>query len=244
MFAWQHRLDITQESPPIVPVDLVTIAQKTNITPAARPEPRVAPPTPPVQVAPPQPIVPPKPSVPPPQAEVPTPEPAPSEPVIKPVPPPPLPKAKPQAQPKPAKDNMQQILADILEKPSSASTNAKSAPQTRKGIGQQNANTMDLVDSLRNQIEQCWSPPAGAPHPEQLVVDIGLTLNPDGTVVGSPHLTAQSQAAAAGNPFVRAAADAALRAIYVCSPYKLPPDRYADWRDSTVRFDPRDLIGQ
>ena len=49
---------------------------------------------------------------------------------------------------------------------------------------------------------------------------------------------------AAGNPFMRAAADAARRAIFVCAPYKLPPDRFADWRDSVVQFDPRDLAGQ
>jgi len=35
--------------------------------------------------------------------------------------------------------------------------------------------------------------------------------------------------------------DAARRAIFVCAPYKLPQDRFADWRDSTVNFDPRSL---
>jgi len=33
LFSWEHRLDIAQESPPIVPIDLVTLAQKTNIAP-------------------------------------------------------------------------------------------------------------------------------------------------------------------------------------------------------------------
>jgi hypothetical protein len=82
------------------------------------------------------------------------------------------------------------------------------------------------------------------PHPEQLVVYIDLMLNPDGSVARAPQLTAQSAAAATTNSYFRAAADAAMRAIYVCAPYKLPPDRYADWRDSTVEFDPRDSAGQ
>src|SRR5271170_5424745 len=41
LFTWEHRLDIAQESPPVVPVDLVTIAQKTNIAPTVRPEPKM-----------------------------------------------------------------------------------------------------------------------------------------------------------------------------------------------------------
>jgi hypothetical protein len=38
-----------------------------------------------------------------------------------------------------------------------------------------------------------------------------------------------------------AAVGAARRAIYSCSPYKLPADRYAIWRDAVMTFDPRRL---
>ncbi|HEY0300140.1 MAG TPA: hypothetical protein VGC36_02335, partial [Rhizomicrobium sp.] len=33
LFTWQHKLELTDRTPPNVPVDLVTIADKTNITP-------------------------------------------------------------------------------------------------------------------------------------------------------------------------------------------------------------------
>jgi outer membrane biosynthesis protein TonB len=247
LFTWEHRLDIAQESAPVIPVDLVTIAQKTNIAPTVRPEAKMEPVAMPQQ--------------PPPDVSIKTPplpqesEPAPD---VKPAPAPKpdQPKKKemnlddvlkaattPTAQPakKPSKDKLAAILNNLT---APQQQNGKVAAIAHKGIGAQDANTMDLRDALKNAIEQCWNPPAGAPHPEQLIVQFHLMLNPDGSVSGTPQLTAESNAAAAGNPFMRAAADAARRAIYVCAPYKLPPDRYSDWRDSTVNFDPRDLAGQ
>jgi hypothetical protein len=41
---------------------------------------------------------------------------------------------------------------------------------------------------------------------------------------------------------MRAAVDAAQRAIYTCQPYKLPPDTYNEWRDITIDFDPRKMF--
>ncbi len=238
LFSWEHRLDIQQESPPIVPVDLVTVAAKTNIAPAV---PKIVPAQMQAQQL----------DLKPPPAKdlseaVPQPEQAPSEPVVK-TPPPVIPKVRQQTKPesKKSKFDIENVFA-LLNKiaPARQQSNGRVAANPHKGIGAQTAMTMDLVDALRNQIEQCWSPPAGAPHPEQLIVYVDLALNPDGSVARPPQLAAQSAAAAVGNPFMRAAADAALRAIYVCAPFKLPADRYADWRNSTIKFDPRDLAGQ
>jgi type IV secretory pathway VirB10-like protein len=228
LFTWQHRLDITEESPPMIPVDLVTIAQKTNIAPAA---PKIVREKPVPQFQPEQLVQKPPPVV------------QPSEVAPAPV----APKTKPQPKPDTKKSldkQMADLLNNVLTSAPRTAPQANLAQPARKGIGQQNAMTMDLADALRNQIEQCWNPPAGAPHPEQLVVYVDLWLNPDGSVARSPQLAAQSSSAVADNSFMRAAADAAMRAIYVCAPFKLPADRYADWRESTVKFDPRDLAGQ
>src|SRR5436305_14159729 len=52
LFTFSHRLDISDQSPPVVPVDLVTIAPKTNVRATVRPQPHIAPtPTPPVPKA-------------------------------------------------------------------------------------------------------------------------------------------------------------------------------------------------
>jgi hypothetical protein len=85
----------------------------------------------------------------------------------------------------------------------------------------------------------------GAPNAEDLIVDFDLLLNPDGSVARPPQLTGDSASAAASNPYTRAAAEAARRAIFECAPYKLPADRYSQWREiNPFHFDPRQMMGQ
>jgi outer membrane biosynthesis protein TonB len=245
LFTFAHRLDIIDESAPVVPVDLVTIAPKTNIIAQAPREPKIQPDITPKAVQPDQLKVEPPP-VPQEDTEPPPVDTAPSEPLIKAPPPPPVPMRKPQTQPpskKSTAESVNQLLNNILSAPS-VPANAKNSSRTIKGAGMQSAMTADLQDALRSQIRPCWSPPIGAPHPEQLVVDFDLFLAPDGTVQQTPQLAADSQAAASGNPYVAAAADAARRAIYECQPYKLPPEKYSLWHEiNPFRFDPRQMAG-
>jgi hypothetical protein len=243
-FTWSHSLDIADQSPPVVPVDLVTIGEKTNIAPMVKVQPKEAPkeetqpPAPEqTQQAPAQTLQEEDSAPPPPDA-------AGSEPILK-KPPPPAPKAKPDQDQKKDKFDINNIMA-LLDKraPATASSlNAKVGNHTIKGIGQQNAMTMDLVDSLRNQIAQCWSPPVGAPNSQELVVDFDLFLNPDGSIAQPPQLIGNS--VSANSSYARAAIDAARRAIYTCAPYKLPADRYSQWREiNPFHFDPRGMMGQ
>jgi len=235
-FTWQHTLKIADETPPVVPVELVTIGPKTNIRATQKPPPKIEPEE--IKQAAPEPIVaaPPPPI---PQPEEPAPEPAPPKPVVKPEPKP-VQKVKPQEEkPKKQKFDINNIEA-LLNKvaPKQEKSNAKVADRTIKGIGAQTAMTMDLVDSLRNQIAQCWSPPAGAPHPEDLIVDFFVQLNPDGSVaMATPRTQPQ-------NSYMRAALESARRAIFTCQPYKLPADRYNQWREiDPLHFDPRQMMG-
>jgi outer membrane biosynthesis protein TonB len=261
LFTFAHKLDITEESPPVVPVDLITIAAKTNLiaTVKARPkeEPKqdeITPPEPQKTEAVPQPAPPPpkaepapepKPiETPPPKAETVEPEPAPQ-------PAPALPKVKPapkaDAEPKKQQDfdiNKVMALLDKRDATQKSPPNARVADKTVKGFGPQTAMTMDLQDSLRSQIQECWSPPVGAPHPEELVVQFDLFLKQDGSVAQPPQLSAESESAVAHDSFTRAAAEAARRAIYTCAPYKLPADRYGQWQEITLNFDPRQMMGQ
>jgi len=249
LFTFSHTLEISDQSPPVVPVDLVTIAPKTNVRASAHHEPRIAPePTPPVPKAMPAPTPPPPPAQPAPEP----PKEAAAEPLAE-APPRPEPKHKPK--PKPAAeqeekksfdvDKVLALLNKVAPAQQAAAPNARSSARTVRGIGEQTAMTADLQDALRSQVQPCWSPPVGAPHPERLVVSFDLFLNSDGSVAQPPQLTADSQTAVARDPFVKAAADAARRAIYTCSPYKLPADRYQEWREiNPFIFDPRQMLGQ
>jgi len=47
------------------------------------------------------------------------------------------------------------------------------------------------------------------------------------------------------DPYFRAAAESALRAVQNprCSPLRLPPSKYRLWRNMTLEFDPREMLG-
>jgi len=246
LFTVSHTLDIADLSPPVVPVDLVTVAEKTNIRASSHHAPHIAPnPTPPVpkemptppQVQPQPAPQPPPPPEPPKQAE--------AEPLAE-APQPAVPKHRPPPAPKQQEDkknfDVDKVLA-LLNKVAPSQSAAPDAPEAQRnvrGFGAQNAMTADLQDALRSQISRCWSPPVGAPHPERLVVSFDLFLNPDGSVAQPPQSLDNSD-----DPFFHAAKEAALRAIYTCAPYKLPADRYAQWREiNPFIFDPRQMLGE
>jgi outer membrane biosynthesis protein TonB len=233
-FTWSRMLDTTPESH-AVPVDLITVTDQTNVQAMAPPPP----PTPPKEDIPQPPVEPPPPQL----MDV---EPAPEPPMpdikIKPEPKKVEETPKPPEEPKPKKQPSQDFAALLnkLTAPPKTPPNAKVGPRTVQGIGAANAMTADLADALKSQIYQCWSPPVGAPNAADLVVDFDLALNPDGTPA-----SATSNALSSGNPYTRAAAEAARRAIFQCQPYRLPQDRYSQWREiNPLRFDPRQMMNQ
>ena len=232
-FTWSRMLDVTPESH-AVPVDLITVTDQTNVAAMAPPPP----PTPPKEEIPQPPVEPPPPQL----MDV---EPAPEPPMpdikIKPEPKeveetPKPPEEKPKKQPS---QDFAALLNKLTATPKTP-PNAKVGPRVVQGIGAANAMTADLADALKSQIYQCWSPPVGAPNASDLVVDFDLSLNPDGTPA-----SATSSALSSGNPYTRAAAEAARRAIFQCQPYRLPADRYSQWREiNPLRFDPRQMMNQ
>jgi len=240
LFTFAHKLDIVDQSTPIVPVDLVTIGDKTNIKATITKQQK--------DIAD-QETVTPSPSVAPPAAAQPAEdkaEPAPSDTLKK-----TDALLKPQTKPTPPEQKKQKfdinnIMAMLDQnQPKAASPNAKVGTRSVKGIGAQDAMTADLQTALSSQIMQCWSPPVGAPNANDLVVDFDLFLNQDGSVARPPQLTGNSASEAAHNPFTRAAAEAARRAIYTCAPYKLPANRYNIWQEiNPFHFDPRQMMGQ
>lgn len=230
LLTFQRNFDSAEESN-VVPVDLVTVADVTNVAAQAPPAPE-----------------PEKMDIPVPANE-PPPEPQMQE--IEPAPVPPMPKfdIEKEVKPKPAppKKTAAQDFAALLNKlttPEKPVRNAKPAERVVPGIGSGNAMTANIADALKSQIYRCWSPPTGAPDARDLVVDFALRLNQDGTVARL-QMTPGTQVAAASNAYTRAASEAASRAIYQCQPYRLPLDRYNVWREiNPLRFDPRQMMEQ
>ncbi|HXJ02980.1 MAG TPA: hypothetical protein VNH44_17305 [Micropepsaceae bacterium] len=251
--AWPHAMNLSDESPPVVPVDVVTVADMTNIAPTvvetkkadnppeppAPPQPEAAAPPPAAEVAPPDldktPT--PKPKEPPKEAEQSAP--APTKPAL------PRRKPQPDAQAKFDVDSVIAMLDKRAPKAEAPPASAKPAEQTVKGIGSQDAQTMDIVDALRAEMYKCWNVPVGAPNPEQLIVQLRVFLAPDGSLSQPPQYEPATRAAVAANRYMRAAAEQASNAIHVCAPYKhLPPDKYDTWREIVMTFDPSKMVGR
>ncbi len=94
-----------------------------------------------------------------------------------------------------------------------------------------------IANSIRSRFVECWTVPAGAKDVENMVVKVGVVLAPSGKVVRAgitdTHLYNS-------NPFFRAVADSALRAVYKCSPLMgLNRNDYNLWHEIVLTFNPK-----
>lgn len=99
-----------------------------------------------------------------------------------------------------------------------------------------------VVQAIKETVERCWAIPAGARNAEDLVVEIDVSLNQDGTVAFAEVVNTSR---ARRDPFYRTAAESALRAVYNpnCNPLPVPLDQYEKWRTMRLRFNPREMLG-
>jgi outer membrane biosynthesis protein TonB len=254
LIAWPRFMP-TELPDQVVPVDILPISEETNITPQAQSEKPIEEPTPPVAPPPePQTAVEEPPPPPPPEAEPlpqpePLPPPVPAEP--KPAPTPRFAHLQPQRKPKPEKPkpefDINRITGLVNKLPDTPKPEAPPAPakpaqstSSTTGVGAQTAMTMSEIDALRGQMMKCWNVPVGAPDPTALVLRVKVLLNQDGSVAGMPQLL---DTMSLGDPYFRAAADSAIRAVKMCGPYSLPVEKYDTWSEVTVTFDPTKMAG-
>lgn len=257
---WPYMAPPVTMQADIVPVDLLTVADTTNIAAAEQTDEPKPPEPEPVPVEIPPPPAPEfaaaEPPPPPQDDEAPAlePEPEKKEPEK---PKPPEPPAQryamstPRAKPKPEKPKEEFDVDKILKsldsteqpKEKKAAPSKATADRSLKSLGAQTALTASEMDALKGRLAKCWNVPVGAPDPSALVFRVKFNLNEDGTVASKPQLLDQG---GLGDPYFRAAADAAIRAIQICGPYELPPDKFAGvngWNEITVEFDPRKMAG-
>jgi hypothetical protein len=131
--------------------------------------------------------------------------------------------------------------AQADEAPPAPHRMAATAPpssQPRAPLGSQL--TASDIDLVREQLRPCFNPPFGAKEKPDLVTDIKVVMNPDGTVQQAQIV---DQGQYAGDPIYRAIADSGIRALKnpQCSPLHLPPDRYDLWQTFVFGFSTRDM---
>ncbi|MFN3834560.1 MAG: hypothetical protein ACK4NO_01530 [Glycocaulis sp.] len=238
----------------LVPVELVTLADITNIR-AARPDPQPEPE--PEVIERPQPVAPePEPQpreaepeiipLPPTEEAQPEPEPEPvREPEPQPVPPEPEPRPEPQRpQPQPRPQQPQGLdldaLSTLVDRSRQTSAPARPADEgdTRQGAGAGTAMTATMADLFRSQASRCWREPADAPDPASLRVSVEVQLERDGSLSAQPRLVDSNRILGSSNPYLRLAGERAVRAVIECAPYAMPAGQYQQWRRITVHFEP------
>ena len=253
-------------APPIAVelAELEDLAQKPLPKPKPKPAPEKKPepkPEPePVQeqakLPPPAPAPAPEPEPEPEEAAVPEPVPDPPKPEVKPEPEeaakplPPKPPRKPnlkvaeKKEEKPPEDRLTTILKNVEKlkqqqaaKPEPSDEEEFQAPRPRTSQLEINA----LARAIQQQMSSCWRVEPGARDAEDLVVEVRVILNRDGSVRGQPLIIDENRMAS--DPFYRSAAENARRAILSCQPFQLPIKRYEVWRDMTLKFDPRSMFG-
>ena len=101
--------------------------------------------------------------------------------------------------------------------------------------------TLSEEDALRAQIFGCWSVPLGLPYDENLLVRIKLQLKKDGTIMKSEILD-HERMNRPGQKFYKVLAESALRAVRLCQPLKVPPTGYDKWKDLQLNFNPTEML--
>ncbi len=93
-------------------------------------------------------------------------------------------------------------------------------------------------DAMRLAVSRCWNVGSLSTDALNTVVVVGFSLNRDGTVVGGSLRLLDSTGGTAGAE--KQAYDAARRAILRCGArgYELPADKYAQWQDIEITFNP------
>ena len=136
-------------------------------------------------------------------------------------------------------------IAALIDK--SKIESADSVKKTNKISQDQDRNiestglTLSEEDALKAQIFGCWSIPLGLPYNENLLVRIKLKLEPDGSVAKTEILD-HARMNKPGQGFYKVLAESALRAIKLCQPLRVPTTGYERWKELQLNFDAREML--
>ncbi len=220
LLAWEARSTLPPESGAVVPVEIVDVALESNVRALAEEVPE----------------------------EEETPAPAEAEPTQAEEQPAPTPTPAPRERPRQNDSFDLDAVAGLIDKqrePRRPRNEGERADRNQQGAGLGTAEVAAIEDRaralVRAHMRRCWRMPIDLPDPERLIVTVEFDINRNGTLNGQPRVT--SPRGYAFDPPMRAAVDAAVRAVRACDPYPLPDDpvvgeHYEVWRSQIYTFRP------
>ena len=97
------------------------------------------------------------------------------------------------------------------------------------------------IDAIAGRLRACWNLDPGAMGIKDMIIEIRAFLNKDGSVRKVDIINTSRYNSDA---HFRSVADSARRAVYICAPYSIFADKYADkydkWNTMLSRFNPLD----
>ncbi len=163
-------------------------------------------------------------------------------------------KEKPKPKPEPKKDNKKtkpakpvlseydKLLKDLQDIEKKNDLHQEVADKPSRGPHDSSKSlSLSVKDSIRMQVEKCWSPPAGNKDASRLQILLRISLKQDGSVASVKVVDNMRYNS---DELYRVAADAAVRAVYKASPLQgLPLDQYNIWQDLEFDFNPIGILG-
>ncbi len=128
--------------------------------------------------------------------------------------------------------DIRQLLQSKERAQSSGATGSEVNKTASLGTATGTARTLNpsmrdaLGGIIREQIERCYAQPVGASGGNVTLPVLEIRFNADGTLLGEPRILRSGSSS-----MERAVAEAALRAVRRCAPYRIP-DKFAPYYDA------------
>ncbi len=138
-------------------------------------------------------------------------------------------------------NNIAALIDKSKEESAEVLKNNKDITQDQERNIENTGLTLSEEDALKAQIFGCWSIPLGLPYNENLLVRVKLKLKPDGSVTKTEILD-HARMNKPGQGFYKVLAESALRAVKLCQPLRVPTTGYERWKELQLNFDAREML--
>jgi hypothetical protein len=114
-----------------------------------------------------------------------------------------------------------------------------SAPRGQGGVRIDPIVVNQVLASAAAQVRRCYRSPRVDSAARQIVTQLRIRLNSDGTLAALPQLVAQRGVTPYNQPYAARMAEAASLAVIRCAPLLLPPEHFQPvWQEFELNFSP------
>lgn len=145
-------------------------------------------------------------------------------------------------------DAILKSMKNTASKETKSSKSSETKSESSSGANRSNRfdpnspEAVSIRDAIQSQVYRCWNVPAGARNAEELLIPLQIDYDAQGNPL-KVVLDKKAQSRYGSDPFFRAAADSAIRAVKRCAPLQnLPAESFNIWQYVDMNFNPRDML--